>query len=358
MNSNWYFRAILVATAAATPAGTISAYEGQHGGEKRTTQAGPHGGTTHAVGDSWAEVVFRPTSVRVFLYDAKGQPLSTQAIRGNVSMKVKGNPRVYRYGLLPEAGRSAPGNSMALSVDLSKIPNDAMQVAFDLYGLPGARRVSKFEVGFRVTRTADEVAIARQQLCPVSGKKLGSMGRPIKTVVDGKPVFVCCQGCTNALKTNPKKYLARLASATPAPRRATKTDTAAIAYQKVCPVMDEKLGSMGVPWKVNVNGRTVFICCKGCIKFIQKDPQKYLARIPDPLPAKATKADAAAIARQRLCPVVDGKLNAMGGPWKVVVKGQPVFVCCKRCIKKVQQNADFYIAKAKRLSGQPPVSRR
>lgn len=352
MKRNFFFSALVVATAFATFAAALDAHEGhQHGGTQTKKKSGPHGGTVHSVSGAWAEVIFRPTGVRVFLYDAKGRPQSAKSLRGRVSMTVKGNPRVYRYGLLPEAGRSAPTNALSLAVDLSKIPDDAMQVRFDLYGLPGTRAAARFEVGFRVTRSADEVAIARQRLCPVSGKKLGSMGRPVKSVIDGKPVFVCCKGCTNALKSNPKKYLARLASLKPMLLRATKADTAAIAHQKVCPVMDEKLGSMGVPWKVNVNGRDVYVCCKGCIKFIQKDPKKYFTKIPDPLPVKATKADTAAVTRQKLCPVMDEKLTAMGGPWRVVVKGQPIYVCCKGCIKKVQQNADFYIAKTKRLSG-------
>ncbi len=350
--------AVLAAGFAGIPASTF-AHEGHdHGNQKSKTQTGPHGGTVHSANGSWAEVVFRPDGVRVFLFDAQGRAISSKGIQGRVGMTVKGNSRVYRYALLPAAGRSAAPNTLSLSVDLSKIPDDAMQVSFDLSGLPGSRTAAKFQVGFQITRTADEVAIARQQLCPVSGKKLGSMGRPIKSIVNGKPVYVCCQGCTNALKANPKKYLAKLASFTPTPLRATKADTAAIAHQKICPVMDEKLGSMGTPWKVNVNGQDVFVCCKGCIKFIQKNPKKYITKIPAPLPTKATKSDAAAIDRQKLCPVMDEKLTAMGGPWKVFVKGQPVYVCCKGCIKKVQQKPDFYLAKVKRSSLQNASSRR
>ena len=340
--------AVLAAGLTGIPA-PVSAHEGHdHGGKK--TQTGPHGGTTHSVSGSWAEVVFRPDAVWVFLYDAKGREISSKGIQGRVGMKVKGNPRVYRYALLPAAGRSAPPNALSLTVDLSKIPDGAMQVSVDLTGLPGTRTAAGFEVGFRITRTAEELAIAGQQFCPVSGKKLGSMGKPIKTIINGKAVYVCCKGCTNALKANPKKYLAKLVSFTPMPLRATKADADAIAHQKVCPVMDEKLGSMGKPWKVSVNGQDVYVCCKGCIKFLQKTPKKFLAKIPAPLPVKATKADAAAITRQKMCPVMDEKLNAMGGPWKVVVKGKPIFVCCKGCIKKVQKNADFYIAKTNRLS--------
>ncbi len=47
--------------------------------------------------------------------------------------------------------------------------------------------------------------------------------------------------------------------------------------QKVCPVTGEKLGSMGPPVKVEVKGRTVFLCCAGCVDEIKKNPEKYFA---------------------------------------------------------------------------------
>jgi hypothetical protein len=56
--------------------------------------------------------------------------------------------------------------------------------------------------------------------------------------------------------------------------------------QKVCPVSWEPgsadeghLGAMGVPIKKVVKGKTVFLCCKGCIKDFDADPVKYLAKL-------------------------------------------------------------------------------
>ena len=49
--------------------------------------------------------------------------------------------------------------------------------------------------------------------------------------------------------------------------------------QKICPVSDEPLGSMGVPKKVSVKGQDVFICCEGCQEKITADPDKYLAKL-------------------------------------------------------------------------------
>jgi membrane fusion protein, copper/silver efflux system len=61
---------------------------------------------------------------------------------------------------------------------------------------------------------------------------------------------------------------------------ATASDEQLIARQKLCPVTDEELGSMGAPVKVMLDGRAVFICCKGCEKALRSDPKKYLTKIP------------------------------------------------------------------------------
>jgi hypothetical protein len=49
--------------------------------------------------------------------------------------------------------------------------------------------------------------------------------------------------------------------------------------QRVCPVTGEPLGSMGTPPVVVVEGRTVFLCCKGCEAELRKQPAKYLAKL-------------------------------------------------------------------------------
>jgi len=57
-------------------------------------------------------------------------------------------------------------------------------------------------------------------------------------------------------------------------------DQRLISKQKVCPVMDHPLGSMGAPFRVVIEGRTVFLCCEGCAPALKKDPAKYLAKLP------------------------------------------------------------------------------
>ena len=119
-------------------------------------------------------------------------------------------------------------------------------------------------------------AINRQKLCPVSGKPLGSMGRPVAVETNDQQVYVCCAGCVGAVKANADKYLA--ARPTVEVVAAALADAALISKQVRCPVMDEPLGSMGKP--IKGSGRehaNVFLCCKGCIKKVQAEPEKYLA---------------------------------------------------------------------------------
>jgi YHS domain-containing protein len=59
----------------------------------------------------------------------------------------------------------------------------------------------------------DRALAAKQHVCPVSGELLGAMGKPFKTTVKGKTVFLCCEGCEHDLKENPDKYLTKLKDA-------------------------------------------------------------------------------------------------------------------------------------------------
>ena len=56
------------------------------------------------------------------------------------------------------------------------------------------------------------------------------------------------------------RHRLRLATLAPVPLP-SKSDQELIEKQKTCPVTDALLGSMGTPVKVQVKGRTVFLCC-------------------------------------------------------------------------------------------------
>jgi Cu(I)/Ag(I) efflux system membrane fusion protein len=55
------------------------------------------------------------------------------------------------------------------------------------------------------------LTIEKQQDCPVTRAKLGSMGQPLAVEVEGGKVWTCCKACPPKLKAAPAKYLARQA---------------------------------------------------------------------------------------------------------------------------------------------------
>jgi YHS domain-containing protein len=173
----------------------------------------------------------------------------------------------------------------------------------------------------------DRASAERQRVCPVTMFPLGSMGTPPKVEVNGQTVFLCCEGCREALLEEPDKYLAKLAESTssehtqveapdlelppigemelaapsstethPTKQQADQPDlaeiTAALSQlsaedrqlaekQRLCPVAGMQLGSMGVPAKVIVHGRPVFICCEACRERLLAEPAKYLAKLDE-----------------------------------------------------------------------------
>ncbi len=57
----------------------------------------------------------------------------------------------------------------------------------------------------------DRQLAAAQGYCAVTSEPLGSMGPPLKLIVNEQPVFVCCKGCEKKAKSNPEKTLAKVA---------------------------------------------------------------------------------------------------------------------------------------------------
>lgn len=55
---------------------------------------------------------------------------------------------------------------------------------------------------------------------------------------------------------------------------------------------------------------------------------------------------------QKTCPVTGEPLGSMGTPIAVTVKGQTVYVCCRGCVAKVQNDPDGYLRKVQAERGE------
>jgi membrane fusion protein, copper/silver efflux system len=57
-------------------------------------------------------------------------------------------------------------------------------------------------------------------------------------------------------------------------------DRALAEAQRFCPVLPKnRLGAMGSPIKLTIEGQTVFICCEGCRQTALEEPQETLDKV-------------------------------------------------------------------------------
>ncbi len=155
----------------------------------------------------------------------------------------------------------------------------------------------------------DRKLVEAQQFCPIlSDNKLGSMGAPVKIMVGGQSVFLCCSGCKKSALDHPEETLAKVQSlkqrkpasgnktAEPKPvqkpsdgkdakilaalAKLPEADRKIAEQQRFCAVLGEssRLGSMGMPVKVMIEGQPVFVCCAGCREDALKDPKATLSQ--------------------------------------------------------------------------------
>lgn len=66
---------------------------------------------------------------------------------------------------------------------------------------------------------------------------------------------------------------------------------------------------------------------------------------PSVAPSSLSAEDQLLAAKQKICPVTGGSLDAMGGPVRVEVAGRVVFICCKSCEKPLRKNPAKYLSK-------------
>jgi hypothetical protein len=142
--------------------------------------------------------------------------------------------------------------------------------------------------------------------------------------------------------------------------------------QKYCPIQKSKLGSMGPLVKVMLKGQPVFLCCKACEQEAKDNPEKTLETVekfkkskgsPPPEDREAdkearVKANLAKLGEQdrrlaeaqKYCPVMqDRRLGSMGKPFKLMLKGRPVFLCCDGCEDEAKAEPDSTLAAVEKL---------
>lgn len=108
----------------------------------------------------------------------------------------------------------------------------------------------------------DRLKIAVQEICPMTGNKLGEHGDPVKVRIGQEVIFVCCEACLER-EVNREHWATIHANFARA--------------QAICPVMEKELPAQP-KWTI-VEGQIVYVCCPPCVDKIQEESAKYLAAV-------------------------------------------------------------------------------
>ncbi|HWY86147.1 MAG TPA: hypothetical protein VNX28_05460 [Gemmataceae bacterium] len=70
---------------------------------------------------------------------------------------------------------------------------------------------TKIQTALAKLSDADRPLAQAQKFCPVQKGLLGTMGKPDRIEIEGQPVFLCCWGCADDARADPKKTLHQVA---------------------------------------------------------------------------------------------------------------------------------------------------
>jgi hypothetical protein len=235
-----------------------------------------------------------------------------------------------------------------------------------------------------------QVLAAWQQVCPVTGNKLGSMGPPVQAAVEQMPVMLCCPACEDPLHEKPEYYLTRLSATSEAgvlavPERAViDTGEQQVVYVEREPGLFEgvevKLGPrangfypviagllpgdrvatagaflLDAETRLNPAVATAFFGARGGPhsgepSAAPRTPGKTdrretpSARQKQPTPKdqanvnKLPDDDRLQALQQVFCPITERPLGWMGVPVKATAGGAEIFLCCKGCESEFQKS--------------------
>ena len=110
----------------------------------------------------------------------------------------------------------------------------------------------------------------------------------------------------------------------------------------VCLISGDKLGSMGKPVAMVVEGQEIKLCCKGCLKEYNEDKAGYMKKL--------AQAEAKAKPYPLKTCVVSGDEFDHGKPYVFAYEDQQVKLCCQDCLKEFKSDSAKFLKKIEKAS--------
>jgi len=225
-----------------------------------------HGGKIVSVGtDNYhAEVVFEKDGhLKVYTLgkdETKSISIESQTLKAHV----KHDEKSHEVDLKPEPQASDPKGKTSLFV--GKLPHDLMgkKVTVTIVGLKVEGETFRVEFSGEAGKHSDH----KDHKDHKDGKEHKGHKKDGKEHTDHKKEH----SKTSAVENEIKEARAKL----------SPEDRKLVDAQEWCPIMpDNRLGVMGVPFKLMIKDHPVFLCCKGCQRKALAEPEKTLAKVEE-----------------------------------------------------------------------------
>lgn len=181
----------------------------------------PHAGEYLATETNYYEIVYMPLQTRIYLYNSKFKPLSARDVRAQMTLQLPTETVARQIPLqfVPLPAGATEQDYVAAAFDIRPLQDKDASITFDFSSRSDrfsptttfTPHYARFSMRPYVARAslvdADHDAIAKQNICPVTGVPLGTRGQAVKLYVAEFPLYVSGEDCIAAVKEAPQKFV-------------------------------------------------------------------------------------------------------------------------------------------------------
>jgi hypothetical protein len=184
-------------------------------------------------------------------------------------------PRVIAYRprgevlAVPESAVIDTGTRKLVYVDRGDGMFDGIEVTVGPRTAGYFAIVNGLQAGQKVASAGAFLLDAETRLNPNTSTAYFGATTNLGTAARSEPPAATDEPDTQDASAQQAEIEAALAELTPADQQIARK-------QRLCPVTQLPLGSMGKPVKQNIDGRAVFLCCAGCVQPLLDAPDKYI----------------------------------------------------------------------------------
>jgi hypothetical protein len=177
----------------------------------------PHAGDYVSNDANYFELVYMPVQTRIYLYDRKFRPISARDLHAKMTLQLpwEAAPRQVPFQFVPLPAGATEQDFVAAPFDVRPLQGKDISITFELSVLANTATLTPHYDHFNIRpyfakaslTAADQDAIARQRICPVTGTPLGSRGQVVKLFVAEFPLYVSGEDCIAAVKAAPQRFV-------------------------------------------------------------------------------------------------------------------------------------------------------